>query len=259
MKVDMASIGAERAAAMFAVYSTGATLQEVGERYGVSRERVRQILNAHDYPVRSVKETAALQRAGEHAMGAQIVNLHSQLGDPREVANRLGVTNATVQEVLRAEELANPMPASTRRRKLGSTQKRYTDQELLECIETASKRLGGVLTTNAYTEFIRGRSLSDGRPWPSHQCMHLRFGSWRAALHRAGLRANPASAIAGQRLFEAGHCIDAIRHVAREVGHSPTAAEYDLRARASDGGLPSLPTVRHRLGGWLNALRAAGY
>jgi len=259
MKIDVPSIGAERAAAMFAAYSTGATLQEVGEQYGISRERVRQILKANDYPVRSVKETAALHRAGEHAMAAQIETLHRQLGDPREVANRLGVTYATVQEILRAQEAATPQPASTRRRKLGRTQNRYTDEELLECIETASKKLGGVLTAKAYTAFIRGRSLSDGRPWPGHQCMQLRFGSWRATLHRAGLRANPASAIAGQRLFEAGHCVDAIRHVAREVGHSPTAAEYDLWARASEGGLPSLPTVRNRLGGWLNALRAAGY
>jgi hypothetical protein len=259
MKVDVASIGAERAATMFAVYSTGATLQEVGEQYGISRERVRQILKANDYPVRSVKETAALHRAGEHALASQIVTLHRQLGDAREVANRLGVTCVTVQEVLRAREIANPQPASPRRRKLGRTQKRYTDQELLECVKTASKKLGGVLTTSAYTAFIRGRTLSDGRPWPSHQCMQQRFGSWRATLQRAGLRANPASAIAGQRLFEAGHCVDAIRHVAREVGHTPTAAEYDLRARASDGGLPSLPTVRNRLGGWLNALCAAGY
>jgi predicted transcriptional regulator len=259
MKVDIATNGAERAAAMFAVYSTGATLQEVGERYGVSRERVRQILKAHDYPVRSVQETAALHRAGELAIASQIVTLHGQLGDPREVADRLGVTYAAVQDVLRAHEMANPQPASIRRRKLGRSQKRYTDEELLKCIEMASKKLGGVLTTNAYTEFIRGRTLGDGRPWPSHQCMQLRFGSWRGTLQRAGLRANPASAIAGQRLFEAGHCVDAIRHVAREVGHSPTAAEYDVMARASDGGLPSLPTVRNRLGGWLNALDAAGY
>lgn len=253
------SNGAERAAAMFAVYSTGATLEQVGEQFGLTRERVRQILKAQGYPVRSVKETAALHRAGEYSMAEEIVSLYREIEDPREVANRLGVTHTTVQEVLRSEAVTNPLPASTRRRKFGSTQKRYTDAELIDCIQTASKKLGGVLTTSAYSDFIKGRSLSDGRPWPSHQCMFLRFGSWRATLERAGLRANPASAIAGQRLFEDRHCIDAIRHVAREVGHSPTAAEYDLRARASYGGLPSLPTVRNRLGGWLNALRAAGY
>ena len=255
----MTSSGDERAAAIFAYYSSGATLQEVGDRYGISRERVRQILKAHGYPVRSVKQAAALHRANQFEMAPQILALHRELGDPRQVAEQIGISQTTVREVVRAAGTANPLPASTLRRKFGVTQKRYSDEELLQCVRTASQRLGGVLTTAAYSEFGRGRTLDDERPWPSHQSLQLRFGSWREALQRAGLRANPPSAIAGQRIFEAGHCIDAVRHVAREVGHSPTAAEYDRAARASDGALPSLATVRHRLGGWLDALRAAGF
>lgn len=254
----MTLIGGERAAAIFADYSSGATLQEIGERYGVSRERVRQILKAHGYPVRSVKEAAALRRASERAMAPQIAALCDELGDPRKVADRLGVSYATVQEVLGLKAADDSQPASAQRRKLGKTQKLYTNEELLECLKMASGQLGGVLTTSAYSKFIRGRTLSNGRPWPSNQSLQLRFGSWREALQQAGLRANPTSAIAGQRIFEIGHCVDAVRHVARELGHSPTAAEYERIARASQGGLPSVATVRHRLGGWLDALRAAG-
>jgi transposase len=251
-------IGGERAAAIFADYSSGATLQEVGERYGISRERVSQILKAHGYSVRSVKEAAAVKRIRARAMAPQIIALYGRHGDPREVADLLGVSYVTVREVIRLKEAVDSQSASAQRRKRGKTQKRYADEELLECLKIASRQLGGVLTTSAYSEFVRGRTLNDGRPWPSHQSLQLRFGSWREALQKAGLRANPASAIAGQRIFGTGHCIDAVRHVAREVGHSPTAAEYEHAARASEGGLPSLATVRHRLGGWLDALRAAG-
>lgn len=248
----------DRAAVMYKAYADGATLQEVGDRFGISRERVRQIFRAYGWDVRSIKQAAALRRVSEHALAPQILDLQTRLNDVRQVAEQLGVTQVTVRDVLEAAELANPRPASTRRRKYGSTQKRYAEEELLDCLRSASQALGGVLTTAAYAEFIQGRSLADGRLWPTHQSLQLRFGSWREALRRAGLRANPSSPIAGQRIFETAHCIDAIRHVAREVCHTPTAADYEHAARASGGALPSLATVRHRCGGWLDALRAAG-
>ena len=248
----------DRAAAMYEAYSDGATLQEVGDRFAISRERVRQIFREYGWNVRSVKQAAALRRDSEHALAPKIVEFHTRLKDPRQVAEQLGVSQVTVRDVLKAAELVNPRPASSRRRKYGATQKRYSDEELLDCLKKASRALGGVLTTAAYAEFIQGRSLSGGRLWPSHQALQLRFGSWREALERAGLRANASSPIAGQRIFEAAHCVDAIRLVAREVRRAPTAAEYDDAARASGGALPSLATVRNRCGGWLDALRAAG-
>jgi hypothetical protein len=114
------------------------------------------------------------------------------------------------------------------------------------------------LTTSGYNQFARDRSFADGRPWPTYQTHFHRFGSWRGALLAAGLSANPSSAMAGQRIFDKSHCIDAIRHVRREVGAVPTASEYESMARASSGALPSLATVRTRCGSWSEALRMAG-
>ncbi len=257
--MSLPSTSQERAAAMYRFYAAGATLEDVGARFGLSRERVRQIFSAQGWKIRSVSEVAALHRAAEIALAPDIIELYAQLDDVRQVADRLGVSQVVARDVLSAAEFENPEPASTRRRKHGNSGKRYSDEELLRCLTDASKKLGGVLTTSAYGEFIRGRSLPDGRPWPTHQALQLRFGSWRDALCRAGLLANPSSPIAGQRIFETGHCIDAIRHVARELGHAPSANEYDRAARASSRGLPSLATVRNRCGGWLEALRAAGF
>lgn len=135
--------------------------------------------------------------------------------------------------------------------------KRYTDEELLDVLRKTSEALGGILTTHAYNEYAEGRAFSDGRPWPSHQTHFHRFGSWRQSLLAAGLAANPSSAIAGQRIFDRGQCIDAVRHAERELGHRPSLKQYEALARGSNGGLPSAATVRHRCGSWSAALRLA--
>ncbi|MGH9894647.1 MAG: homing endonuclease associated repeat-containing protein [bacterium] len=132
---------------------------------------------------------------------------------------------------------------------------KYTDDEVLECLRVASKELGGVLTSVAYSDFARGRAFQDGRPWPTHQTAFLRLGSWRAALEAAGLQSNPSSAIAGRQLFDEAHCIDAILEVERAVGHLPSVREYEAYARKMEGMLPSSSTIRHRFGSWQRVLR----
>ncbi len=175
----------------------------------------------------------------------------------------LASLHATSQSVWRCRrslfyETLNDDPGRSRLAAFGRMGKRakpkYSDEEIIECLRTASVELGGVLTAAEYTSFAKQRKFPDGRPWPGHQTPFHRFGSWRAALQRAGLEANPPSAIAGQRIFTRERCIDAILEVERELGHAPTAAEYELAAAASGGVLPSLATVRSRCGRWRGAL-----
>jgi hypothetical protein len=73
-----------------------------------------------------------------------------------------------------------------------------------------------------------------------------------------GSRPNPSSAIAGHRIFDKGQCIDALRHVQRELGNVPTLNQYEAIARESNGALPSGATIRNRCRSWGEALRLAG-
>jgi hypothetical protein len=134
---------------------------------------------------------------------------------------------------------------------------KYADVEILNCLRDASDRTGGVLTGDDYEGVSRQSQLADGRQWPGKQTAILRFGSWRDALQAAGLAYNKSSGIRGKRLFEREQCIDAVLEVARSVGRLPTHAQYDAYARKMGGALPSSSTIRHRLGGWTDALRAA--
>ncbi len=249
---------------MHALYASGATLEEVATEFGVTRERVRQILRHHGYELRSRGEAHAVRQARIRAeidrAAPRVIELHSSGHEVNQIADELGISKSAVERVVREDELSRLTKESERRARMGrGATKIYSNDEMLACLREASDSLGGILSTGAYREFARQRTFEDGRAWPGPQSIFGRFGSWVDALQAAGLAANPRSAIAGQRVFEESHCIDAVRYVGRELGKPPTANAYDEMARASSGGLPSLATVRNRCGGWISALTKAGY
>jgi hypothetical protein len=251
--VLLAGITDKRTRSMYELYAAGSTLEEAGRPFRLSRERVRQIFRDAGLPQRSIRETAAMQRGIQFREKREdICRLFVETKDMDEIARRLSVPRLLVKEVVEANF------SESQRRKRKMTPQRYSDDELIAFLQGASASLGGVLTTKAYSAYARRRRTRDGRQWPTHQTHFKRFGSWRAALHAAGLAANPPSAIAGQRLFDLGHCIDALRAAARQLGKVPTAAEYDDFARASGGALPCQATVRNRCGTWNDALAQAG-
>lgn len=243
----------QRAEDAYSMYKRGATLEEVGREFGVTRERVRQIFRDRDLPIRSVKEAAALKRALQSREYAESIKRRfAELRDADAVARELKLPRPVVTAVVEAAF------TTADRRKPKRARKLYSDDELIGFLRAASAALGGVLTAQVYTAYARTQKTNDGRPWPTHQTYLLRFGSWRKAVTAAGLAANPSSPIVGQTLFGDGHCVDALRAAARSLGRPPTASEYDDFARSSNGALPSEATVRHRLGRWYQALDRAG-
>jgi hypothetical protein len=209
---------------MHAKYREGASLRKVGAEFGLTAERVRQLFVQNGLRTRTRAEASEQRRAAREAA----------LLTKREESRK------------------------TRRPPSDWVKKKYSDEELLQLLREANEAIGGVLTTGAYNDFAKGRSFADGRPWPTQQTHFHRFGSWRKALRAAGLEANPSSAIAGQRLFDVNQCIDAVRHVRREIGAVPTVSEYEEIATKSRGALPSSATVRNRCGTWSEALRLSG-
>lgn len=239
----------ERARRMYELYANGATLETVGQRYGVTRERVRQIFRDADLPTISLAER---RRRESEQRGGEIVAKFRELRDRRGVADALCLPKAAVDDVLRQR-----LPAAEMRKR-PRYDKKYSNDELIAMLREASEALGGVLTKEDFECYACGKTLGDGRAWPTGQTHMHRFGGWRKSLEAAGLRANPSSAIAGQTLFNEGQCVDALRHLARELGKAPTVAEYDNHARETHGALPSVATIRNRCGRWYEALAKAG-
>lgn len=242
---------------MFERYNEGHTLDEVGQEYGLTRERVRQVLVAAGYQTRTKGELRDLRIAVDDERAPEVLAMFREEGDIDRVAARVGLTTGRVRDLLSRHE---PDRRAFRRAREGAWA-RYSDQEVMDSIraaatEVANRNGGQVLTGHAYERIRKERTLPDGRPWPSMQTAAIRFGSWRATLEKLGLRANRSSGAAGRQRFSRDDCIEAVREARRLLGRVPTASEYQALASQLDD-MPSVATVRHRIGSWQRALRLA--
>jgi hypothetical protein len=239
---------------MYQLYGHGATLDEVGEDFGISRERVRQLFGRAGLKTRSTAETAALKREADRRRCDEIVEGFRRTKDVALLAAALEIAKRTIIEVVRAELPSEEYQAPRNTTPRTST-KKYSDEELIGFLREASAALERTLSSHAYDSFARGRRTADGRPWPTKQTPELRFGSWRAAVIAAGLDAHPSSGASTRRRFTAQDCVEAVRAVGERLGREPSKEEYERCARASAGELPSATTVRVRCGSWSEALR----
>ena len=92
----------ERDAAIVRDYASGDdTMEDIGKRHGVSRERVRQILKRNGYEERGLRGWAArrLERKEERAKRA--LSLYDEGLSIKDIAERVGVGASTVGLYLR--------------------------------------------------------------------------------------------------------------------------------------------------------------
>jgi hypothetical protein len=87
---------------------------------------------------------------------------------------------------------------------------------------------------------------ANGARWPSYMTVTTHFGSWRAALEAAGLRAN-------RRLWSNEEIVEALRSYTREHGRPPR--QRDLVYGAT--GMPAPHTIRRHFGSYAAAVEAA--
>lgn len=228
----------EQVAAMYELHKAGWTYDNIGERYGVCRERVRQLFARAGLPrvVRLRKPERDLIHA--EGMKAEIAAAFRRVGNVQAVANALELDVRAVRHIL--DELQLHAYAT----KQGDL-RQYDDAELIDCLRTAGAYVDGVLSIQGYAAFAADRTLDDGRPWPTHQALQLRFGSWAAAKRAVGLAVSPRRRPPGR--WTANTCAQALAAVWAELRHPPTYGEF-VAVHAGRPELPSPATVRIRLG-----------
>lgn len=243
----------KRAREMYDLYTTGATLGQVGDRFGLTAERVRQIFLEADLHIRSLAETHALRHERLiREKGDDIATAFAACQDTNEVARQLDVPQSLVKEIVNSR-----LPAHKRHRPRKPTPPKYPTDEMMAFLREAATTANGQLSLGEYRRYAEDRRTSDGRTWPSIHTYISRFGSWRKALKQAGLPVNRHAPEGPKPRFSEEDCIEALREAARRLGQAPTLTAYDQLARTSAGRLPGALTVKHRLGSWHSALTRA--
>jgi hypothetical protein len=219
----------------------GATLRALGERNGISHERVRQLFDQYNLETKRIGPRKSLSKRERRNIWA--------------IYRRLGTIDATAEEVKHSRAIVaavvEEMPLRQVYRRLGATVS-YERSEIIDALREAAKVCGEPLTIPAY------RKQAPVAKWPTDVTVVKAFGSWADACEAAGVKAN-RRVTNGQRrsgAFSEQDCVDALRaYTEAHEGDTPSYERYTKWARGTDH--PSGPSVRAICGSWREALRKA--
>lgn len=215
----------------------GMTLQAVGDLFGLTRERVRQIAGAAGITtseIRRLKKEQAdrrRRRVARHVYGVSLA--HPEL-TIEELAEWADTDENTVREALEHRVAVHEVA-------FNDWSAGVTDDELLTALQQWAAETDKH-TGDSYTQWAVERGL------PGKQIPTMRFGGWNNALRRAGLhhlvrdRGGPRPTMSDEMLW-AG-----VLQFFRDDLHNYSFQAYDEYWR--DRGLASAGTVRARLGAW---------
>lgn len=238
-----AAVPDRRAAAMCEMRAEGRSLQAIALQFGLTRERVRQIIRDAGGPGKAEAVAARTQRATQ------------ERGELRDRA--LGLCRQ--RPGLAVEELAAELGASAQdvRAALGDDARRllvtshqasvlFSDDDILGHIRRAAAQTGEPLTVRMY-DAVRGEFGGASSP-----LVLQRFGSWRVACVRAGVRHGQPLRSEYRRRWSTDQLIDSVADYLGGEDTRGSFADYERWARTVPGA-PSGQTIRTQLGAWSRA------
>ena len=234
-----------------ALRADGCSLAEIGRRFGVSRQRVDQILRrtgvaqAGAARSRAVRSAQAATLREQHAKLAgersgEILERYRRGEDPPAIARELELQCEAVKRLI-AGQRTDADRAARRKIVERPAEPRYSDDELVRGVALVASRLGHTPTCGEYDRAARELGLA------CVATVYQRSGTWMRALHAAGLKPRPR-ALTPPR-WDAEACWQAVQSVADQLGDPPRYHRYAQLATERDD-LPSATTVRQRLGFW---------
>ena len=232
---------ADRTRTMVELRLQGRTLEEIGARFDVTRERVRQILGAEGIGAeRAVAVRRARVEAARSLEHARILARFRQGEEMTDIAAMTGQPLPRVRAAIRAGATAADHRA--RAEALHGPRLMYSDEDLVEAVRHVATEIGDVPTGTAYQQHARRLGL------PSLPTVVNRLGGWSGALRAAGMAPHTTPRRYTRR-WSTDACWRALRNLTAALGGPPRSQQYELLA-AGDDDLPSLQTVRNRLGPW---------
>lgn len=248
----------DRSKAVLVLRSRGLTLQEVGDIFGISRERVRQIEDRAD-PMGTKVAELRNDRLREFAYAS--VDLINEVAreNPGMRVNDLAraVSERLPRDIWVTEDQVRIVlgPEALKRRHVDvwdgrDIPKKYTDDEVLESLRTAFR-----VSEKPHLSINYYRKYEVGQDVPSSAHVIQRFGTWNEACKRAGIPHGDTN-LTYTRRWTPDVCVAAVARFINEVDGNPSAGKYDEWSRGIED-VPSMATVRNRCGKWNEILKMA--
>lgn len=222
----------------------GDTFSDIGRDYGISRERVRQIVKKHE-GVGARDGLQTQRRKARHGRAMQAArDLAAKYPDmkPAEIGHEVGLTANQVRLLMGRDE-------AIRRRTPKVVAVDVTDEQVFAELRRIAALPGGTPLSSGFYEKNRG-------PGTLHQTRVLqRFETWRNVCALAGVEANqPPAGRSYTRTWNRENLLDWVSKYV-DTTEKPTYAGMDrwLRMQA---GAPSAQTVRNYIGNWTVTLKA---
>jgi hypothetical protein len=238
----------QRAHRMAELREQGHLLDEIALIFGVSRERVRQILRAHGGPDAQQVAAARRRRIEQqvHARIDELLGMWRAGQPPASAASALGLQAAACRSAIARD--ATEVDRAARKASLAKARAMttiYTDGDIAAAVSAVAAGLGRVPSAKEYGALARERD------YPCLATVLNRMGGWTNAVHAAGLTpsSTPTRTPTRTPRWTAEACWSAMRRSVAELGHIPSIAGYD-RYAADRIDLPSSATLRNRLGRW---------
>lgn len=237
-------------------YRAGETMREIGGNYGISHQRVQQILDKRGVFV-GERTTKGVTRRSQRIRARKdreitahrqaIIELVHQGLTSKEIVQRVRLSPELVRRVL-----DETFSADERRTLLFKTGlERVPKAQLLEQIREAYRVLGPTMGALDYDAYAKAHGWTGG-----FLTIHTRFGKWSRACALAGVSVQMKRRSRGnyKNFIDRATCLAAVREVRDLFGFIPSYAEYERYARLTRR-MPCGTTVRKRCGGWRNVIR----
>ena len=222
--------------------SSGKSLGEIGEKFGITRERVRQILLKTDAPsfqeVKALRESIRADKLEEtKALAIKAASLHPNKTID-EIAEELQVSPLELRRIMTPQEI------NLFARPLRSSSQKWSDQEIIQILREAAT-LEFPLTVKAYSKLIEDGFLKG----PSAARISQRFRSWQSACDLAEVEAGTRTRPLDLSRWTDDDLYAAVIHYLKLPESTGAATDYDSWASGQDD-VPSMGTLRNRLGAW---------
>lgn len=229
-------------------YLEGHTLEETGKAFGITRERVRQILKMEGIDKRTGWSARRAQLDAEVAAVLPAALEAYKRGEHlNDIAKRLGVSANTLRAALQPHltQLEGRQHKALRQQQASRA---YTEAELLDALLDAKQAMGDKhLSVTRYTQWRKDRGA------PGELTITKRFGSWNAALAAIGVEPKTSPKGFGAPRYTDEDLIAALRRV--QVQHCdgglPSIGQYSDHRMGDE---PCAAAIRNRFGMWTKAL-----